>query len=254
VTVAEGAGQLPVPFRRAEAPAFGNFFVEAGAEVVDGVRRLVAAGSVAPGDLVNAAPKLLFLHGAPGSGKTHLLVAALRAAADLGQPVAYLDLADGRGGHGGVAAVDGLPPGALVCLDRADAVAGSKDGELNLFAIFERLRAAGARMLIAARAAPGHLPCAMPDLRTRLASGLTYRLPSLSDAGKAALAALVWQLEDWGFALFDCQVQNPHLASLGVREISRKRYLAKLARAVEAPGRRAPWRLHPATLPRRLHG
>jgi len=184
--VAEGAGQLPVPFRRAEAPAFGNFFVEAGAEVVDGVRRLVAAGSVAPGDLVNAAPKLLFLHGAPGSGKTHLLVAALRAAADLGQPVAYLDLADGRGGHGGVAAVDGLPPGALVCLDRADAVAGSKDGELNLFAIFERLRAAGARMLIAARAAPGHLPCAMPDLRTRLASGLTYRLPSLSDAGKAA--------------------------------------------------------------------
>ncbi|MCY4244350.1 MAG: DnaA regulatory inactivator Hda [Gammaproteobacteria bacterium] len=186
MTVAEGAGQLPVPFRRAEAPAFGNFFVEAGAEVVDGVRRLVAAGSVAPGDLVNAAPKLLFLHGAPGSGKTHLLVAALRAAADLGQPVAYLDLADGRGGHGGVAAVDGLPPGALVCLDRADAVAGSKDGELNLFAIFERLRAAGARMLIAARAAPGHLPCAMPDLRTRLASGLTYRLPSLSDAGKAA--------------------------------------------------------------------
>ncbi|MDD9815560.1 MAG: DnaA regulatory inactivator Hda [Gammaproteobacteria bacterium] len=184
--MAEGAGQLPVPFRRAEAPAFGNFFVEAGAEVVDGVRRLVAAGSVAPGDLVNAAPKLLFLHGAPGSGKTHLLVAALRAAADLGQPVAYLDLADGRGGHGGVAAVDGLPPGALVCLDRADAVAGSKDGELNLFAIFERLRAAGARMLIAARAAPGHLPCAMPDLRTRLASGLTYRLPTLSDAGKAA--------------------------------------------------------------------
>ena len=74
------------------------------------------------------------------------------------------------------------------------------------------------------------------------------------DAGKAALAALVWQLEDWGLALFDCQVQNPHLASLGVREISRKRYLAKLARAVEAPGRRAPWRLHPATLPRRLHG
>lgn len=68
------------------------------------------------------------------------------------------------------------------------------------------------------------------------------------DAGKAALAALVWQLEDWGFALFDCQVQNPHLASLGVREISRKRYLAKLARAVEAPGRPAPWRLHPATL------
>jgi len=49
-------------------------------------------------------------------------------------------------------------------------------------------------------------------------------------------------------------VQNPHLASLGVREISRKRYLAKLARAVEVPGRRAPWRLHPATLPRHLHG
>lgn len=184
--MAKGAGQLPVPFRRVEAPAFGNFFVEAGAEVVDGVRRLVAAGSVAPGDLANAAPKLLFLHGAPGSGKTHLLIAALRAAADLGQPVAYLDLAEARGAPGRAAAVDGLPRGALVCLDRADAVVGGKDGELELFAIFERLRAADARMLIAARAAPGHLPCALPDLRTRLASGLTYRLPTLSDAGKAA--------------------------------------------------------------------
>lgn len=48
------------------------------------------------------------------------------------------------------------------------------------------------------------------------------------DASKLALVALCWQLHRWGFTLLDCQVSNPHLLSMGAREISRgafNRYL-----------------------------
>lgn len=49
------------------------------------------------------------------------------------------------------------------------------------------------------------------------------------DASKIALVALCRQLHEWGFTLLDCQVSNPHLLSMGAREISREnfeRYLA----------------------------
>ena len=48
------------------------------------------------------------------------------------------------------------------------------------------------------------------------------------DTSKIALVALCRQLQEWGFTLLDCQVSNPHLLSMGAREISRKdfnRYL-----------------------------
>ena len=72
------------------------------------------------------------------------------------------------------------------------------------------------------------------------------------DASKAALAALVWQLEVWGFALLDAQLATPHLGSLGLREWPRERYLSALARALEEPTRRGRWTLDPGVLAAQL--
>ena len=55
-----------------------------------------------------------------------------------------------------------------------------------------------------------------------------------TDASKIAFASLVTKLRGAGFSLFDVQVQNPHLASLGCVEIRRAEYLARLAEAVAA--------------------
>jgi leucyl/phenylalanyl-tRNA--protein transferase len=52
------------------------------------------------------------------------------------------------------------------------------------------------------------------------------------DASKVALVALVDHLRDKGFSLLDVQWQTPHLATLGVVEISRAQYLARLCDAV----------------------
>lgn len=49
-----------------------------------------------------------------------------------------------------------------------------------------------------------------------------------SDASKAALAILVYHLQEWGYELIDCQVRTSHLVSLGAKEITRKSFLTKL--------------------------
>ena len=54
----------------------------------------------------------------------------------------------------------------------------------------------------------------------------------VTDASKAALAALVARLRRGGFRLLDCQFLTEHLASLGAVEIPRSRYSVLLADAL----------------------
>lgn len=53
-----------------------------------------------------------------------------------------------------------------------------------------------------------------------------------TDASKIAFCALVERLRSSGYVLFDVQVANPHLTSLGCVEIPRTEYLQRLADAV----------------------
>lgn len=55
------------------------------------------------------------------------------------------------------------------------------------------------------------------------------------DASKVALVALVEMLRAGGGILLDVQWSTPHLASLGVVEVSRRQYLELLKDAVKAP-------------------
>ena len=56
-----------------------------------------------------------------------------------------------------------------------------------------------------------------------------------TDTSKIAFAALVDRLRSTGFVLFDVQVMNDHLASLGCVEVPRSEYLHRLAEAVLLP-------------------
>lgn len=44
------------------------------------------------------------------------------------------------------------------------------------------------------------------------------------DVSKIAFAALAWHTQHWGFSLIDCQIQNPHLTSMGAINIPRQQY------------------------------
>lgn len=56
------------------------------------------------------------------------------------------------------------------------------------------------------------------------------------NASKVALVALVEQLHGMDFSFIDCQVVTEHLKSLGAKEVSRKKFLQMLKRAVSTLG------------------
>ena len=56
-----------------------------------------------------------------------------------------------------------------------------------------------------------------------------------TDASKVAMVALAQTLQQWGYALIDCQVANPHLFTMGAQEIERERFQAILRENVDQP-------------------
>lgn len=62
-------------------------------------------------------------------------------------------------------------------------------------------------------------------------------------ASKFAFVALAARLQQWGFAFIDCQLMNPHVASLGATRMPRATFLARLERALKPPTCVGPWTL-----------
>ncbi|MES2771271.1 MAG: DnaA regulatory inactivator Hda [Pseudomonadota bacterium] len=132
---------------------------------------------------------MFFLSGESGSGKTHLLRASARLYLDAQRDPALSGLDSSTLGaeHLEPSADSSASPAFCYGVDHLEAL--DAVGQIALFNLFNRLRAQGGRLLVAARVVPRHLKL-REDLRTRLASGLVYGLQPLSDAEKiSALSA-----------------------------------------------------------------
>jgi len=66
-----------------------------------------------------------------------------------------------------------------------------------------------------------------------------------SNASKIALAHLTKQLESWNFGMIDCQMNTPHLASLGAREIPREEFIIRLQELIHYPEASSLWKCMP---------
>jgi leucyl/phenylalanyl-tRNA--protein transferase len=66
----------------------------------------------------------------------------------------------------------------------------------------------------------------------------------MPDASKAALVTLCRRLVEWDYALFDCQVGNPHLASLGAVALTRDEFTARLATLCTQDAAESAWQAH----------
>ncbi|MBS7456727.1 DnaA regulatory inactivator Hda [Coralloluteibacterium stylophorae] len=176
-------------------------------------RALPLVAAVADG----AAADWLYLDGAAGSGKTHLLLAACAQADARGRRAVYLPLAT-LGAHA-AEALAGNEAADLVAIDGLDAICGDRGAEVALFDFHNAARAAGAAVLYAARGAPAALPLELPDLRSRLAQCTRIALQPLDDAGRRAVlrmrgAARGLQLDDAVIDWLLVHVERD-LASLG---------------------------------------
>ncbi|ROR35073.1 DnaA regulatory inactivator Hda [Inmirania thermothiophila] len=121
---------------------------------------------------------ILYLWGAAGSGKTHLLQGACHRAAQAGRRAAYLDLADPA--CRSEAALEGLERMDLVCLDGLEHVAGNRAWEGAALLLLDAAGRGGG-VIAASRAPLAGLDLALPDLRSRLAWGGVYGLEPLAD-------------------------------------------------------------------------
>jgi leucyl/phenylalanyl-tRNA--protein transferase len=70
-----------------------------------------------------------------------------------------------------------------------------------------------------------------------------------SGGSKAALAGLAHRLCEWHWPLFDAQLENPHLRSLGAEAWPRARFLAEVDRLAALPAPPGAWTQRFGTLP-----
>ncbi|HYW06156.1 MAG TPA: DnaA/Hda family protein [Longimicrobium sp.] len=154
---------------------FDTFVVGPGNRMAAAAARLVAES---PGTSYNP----LFVYGAPGTGKTHLLhaVGALALAVRPDIRVLY-DCADGLAEQLSNAVASGALEGfrdsvleaGIVLVDGVDALAGKSRTQKELLELWDELLRLGVQLIFAGEFPPSDLDGVEGQLRSRLADGLT---------------------------------------------------------------------------------
>jgi len=167
-----------------------------------------------------AAERMVYVWGAPGSGKTYLLAAWANACRARGLDVD----------------VTGLDAAQAVIADQIDQWDDAQ--QRAGFAAYNRVRDAGGLWLAAGNAAPAELPL-MPELQSRLGWGLVFQLQGLDDTEKRA--ALMQHAESLGFRL------EPQVVDYLLNHTARD--MQSLLRVLEALDRFSLETRRPITLP-----
>lgn len=164
-------------------------FAYASDESAHSVRQFVDAADI----------DFLYLYGDQGTGKSHLLLAMAEALQQSGQSVRYVSLEELRVMTPTM--LSELQVVDVTCLDDLDAIVGERAWEEALFHCFNQIRARGGRLVVAALDVPSRLSLSLPDLQSRLGSGLIYGLNLQDDDLKAQ--ALMKQAQSRGLTLAD---------------------------------------------------
>lgn len=125
--------------------------------------------------------QILYIWGAPGSGKSHLLQAYCQA--EKKHQTLYLPLQMLK--EFGPQVIDDLNDQAVLCIDDIDAIAGHKDWEEALLHLYNRVRDNGeGKLIVSAQKPPTDTPINLADLKSRLSWGLVIQLNELDDESK----------------------------------------------------------------------
>jgi DnaA family protein len=166
--------QLPLAVRLRDTARLASFVPGHNREVFE----LVAAGPT-------AVPRVLWIWGRPGTGKTHLLQAACAAVAESGGSASYVDLTAALPGW-----LEGCENLELVCVDGLDAVAADANWNDALFRLHTLMQDGAARLYVTSTAPPASVEFRLPDLRSRLLAGSVHQLQELDETGQAEALVL----------------------------------------------------------------
>jgi len=168
--------QLPLNIQLRDDETFASFFV---GDNNTQAYRAIKEFSRGIGD------SFLYLWGTNGVGKSHLLQAVCHQAFELNIPTVYISFQEISSLS--VEILKNLEKIPLVCLDDLQIFAGNAVWEEHVFHLFNRIRnnqGPQGRLLIAADKSPNQIQIQLPDLKSRLAWGVTYQIHALSDQQK----------------------------------------------------------------------
>ena len=168
------AVQLPVQFEFKGEQSFADYFAGSNAEIITHLQACVAG----------CGEQQVYLWGERGLGKSHLLQACCQKTRQQAMQAFYFSLQPTLPDP---SILEGLEEMDLVCLDNIEQLAGNPAWENAFFALFNQLRDHGQRLIVSANCPPRQLPITLPDLKTRLAWGLTLHLQPLTDQDSIAL-------------------------------------------------------------------
>lgn len=140
----------------------------------------------------------LYIWGKSGAGCTHLLQACCHAAQQQGFSVAYLPLKTLKKNNSSEI-LRGLESVDMVCIDELESIGEDSCWQEALFHFYNRLQEQSRYLLIAAKNVPHQLNLSLPDLISRLASGVLFQVHELNDAER--LMALQQRADSRGLEL-----------------------------------------------------
>jgi DnaA family protein len=215
------AGQLLLDLGPPPAPTFANFLPGANDTALHAVQQLIDDERVGR---LPVAP-FITLWGPGGSGKTHLLNAALQGGGQLLSPVSSR------------AAFEAAAQATLVAADDVDRF---NDWQQQvLFNLYNRCREQGRPVIVASLSAPVAQVVLREDLRTRLGWGLVFGLSPLTD--EQAQAAVAKRVAERGLAI------SPDVVPWLLNRFARD--MGSLMRAIDALDTYAMQRKRPITVP-----
>lgn len=179
--------QLSLQFEFQTNLTFASFFPGNNAEIVNQLMGMAGEGT----------EQQIYLWGENGSGKSHLLQACCQYAKTEGKDPFFLafdpnDLPPTK-------ILEGVENIELVCFDDIQNIAGHADWERALFAFYNSHRQHNHKLLLAADCPPKFLSFELPDLKTRMAWGLTLKIQPLHD--DQIIKALTFKARYLGFDL-----------------------------------------------------
>ena len=181
--------QIPLPFGKFDRFNFELYQAGPNQQLLNWLKQTVTAGPAT----------CIYLWGDHGTGKSHMLQAACTLAAAGQQKVIYIPLQERS--QMAPEMLSGMETLDMVCIDDIDAAAGDDDWEIALFNLYNRMVDAHQTLIVSARTSPGGLSLQLPDLKSRLAAGVTWHITALDE--KDRLVALQQRAHARGFELSD---------------------------------------------------
>lgn len=181
------SSQLTLGLSLKNEATFANFYPAKNSEIVAELKK-TACGQ---------GEKVIYLCGSRGQGSSHLLQAACHYAHQHQRTSVYLPLAHLISLTPEI--LSGLELLDLVCLDDLHLIAGNIAWEEAVFHLYNKIYDTGNNIIISANNLPKAIHLSLPDLVSRLSSGMIFQLRPLLDSEK--LSVLIMRASRLGISL-----------------------------------------------------